>query len=537
MSEDANTFLYFMKDFCNHTDEELDSKVENHGNVVTIDFESSLQSGELHLKNIDETPKGRKIQAYLSETYQMWHNIKFKSLGDAYLKAYNELPLSNLKVNLPESARNQLFGFKQNYYGHLIKLLKEAQLNCLIAGSAALASTIPNLKWQPNDIDLYLKDISYESILDLNHVIKQSLTSNCYNPYVNKMVQLPIFGDSHVLLVRKSLTLNWIIFNPNGEVELTIQLNLLNIQSWAELFVCYHSDPVCIGYDVQSDQLIYLEGRWIRYLTTQFSSNRSHYYCNFLNLDTPNTLYNACLKYGYERGIQGQCLFVTGCQFKNSPYSLSSDPIRSKSILKYLDDFCHDQNFAISSDIRDLIVENEETPNMIDLKDLKNHPQFSQRPKMLQDQLANNLGTLTDNDCYFIHCNYIKNMIIADPRNSSYVDQYCPNKTISTYTKSRFYLLWTLAIYYHECIPSFYCSPKLTNQIPNKYRYLRINPLQKIKINARKNQDLLVSPYNDTMKAKLTQRQQLITKILHTHPVYNDVIGHILSFIWPKIKS
>jgi hypothetical protein len=535
---------------------------EDYGTVIQIDFASSFKSGHLQLNNIDESEKTKAIKTYLSKTYQIWYDIKINLRGDQYLDVYSNLPISYFsekKLNSTTSAETKLFGFKDGYYGHLISLLKDANLDCLIAGSAGLAATFGNIEWVPNDIDLYVKNINYDTILKINNVIKKSVSfySPCtnhiieengsfYSPCTNHIIEEngSFYSPctTHVIIVRKSLTINWVIFGHGQTVLVTIQLNLLNIRSWADLFICYHTDHVCIGYEIKSNGFIYLRERWIRYLTNKFSQYpRSVYYCNLFNLDTPHTLYKACLKYGYKRGIRGQCLFTNVFKFKinlniNNDHSLSSDSTTSNKLFEYLHSFCGDENYAISSDIRELIVYDEKTPDMIDLKDLMcENAEFSQRPKILQSQININFGRLIDNDSYLIKCK--------------------SDETISPYTQSRFHLFWVIAIYANEYynkwislypLLSPYKKSKFEVELimRNYYRNIKSTDLSvNLPYNEFKNRYVdtiygeLIDRYITTMHSKLVQRRHLITQILHKHPIlYKDVIDHILSFIWPKIK-
>jgi hypothetical protein len=309
------------------------------------------------------------ITKYMNETYAIWSDIKNNNTGNNYLIEYNQPSSYFLSSN---DACQKLFTFNRGYYGHLIKLIYDNQLPILIGGSSNLAAVMKEESWFPNDIDIYMKNISYENIISLDNCIKKSCSFFSY--------EYP-----KILLVRKSITLTWIIFSEHLQIIAVIQLNLLNINSWAENFSCYHSDLVCLGYDILNKNFICLGKRWLRFVDN-YHHNLNHdkinpiYFCNFLNFDTPKTLNRSWQKY-YKRGFYTKGIYCSkqDC-FVKINISLS-DSISTLELLDFLEKICFTDNFAISNQINDLVLQNEDPPSILNVKDIyKSYTEFCYLP-------------------------------------------------------------------------------------------------------------------------------------------------------------
>lgn len=141
-------------------------------------------------------------------------------------------------------AEEKLFKFHGNIYGHLIEKLRETGLDILVGGSSAIAS-FPPYDYQPNDFDFYVKNINNQKISEIDTKLRE------------------IFSESKIIIFRKLITITWWIFNPEmTKLHLTIQLNTFQITSWSDLFIVYHSDVVCLGYEVKSNRFVYLKERF-----------------------------------------------------------------------------------------------------------------------------------------------------------------------------------------------------------------------------------------------------------------------------------
>jgi len=83
-----------------------------------------------------------------------------------------------------------------------------------------------------------------------------------------------------------------------------IQLNLFSVKSWSQVFLVYHTDLVCIGYEVLTNKFIYMKNRFENILTKQV-----HYFSNIFNFDSGCSLQEACLKY-ISRGFNCQIILL-----------------------------------------------------------------------------------------------------------------------------------------------------------------------------------------------------------------------------------
>jgi hypothetical protein len=204
----------------------------------------------------------------------------------------------NLFENSHEFMRSFEGSKKILFYGlyteKLCQQIKDKNLECLIAGSSGLACLYSKCNFVPNDIDIYVKNINKEKVVALDNIIRN------------------IIGDKYIiLLVRNQITLTWLVFNEidknsNGAqvVRCKIQLNLLNIESWSELFSTYHSNIICCGYDILDDSFVCLNDRWKKLFT-----NDVHYFTNILNVDNASTLDHAIKKYT-NRGFECDSIHV-----------------------------------------------------------------------------------------------------------------------------------------------------------------------------------------------------------------------------------
>ena len=189
-----------------------------------------------------------------------------------FMKNYKNL-LPNLKLIDYDNAIERLNSKK--FIKLFIEELKINKIDCLIGGSYGLFCTFKYTRFDPNDIDLYLKNINRGKLLCIENILKK------------------ILPTEKMIVWRKPLTMNW-----HFENFINVQINLMDINQWSEVFITYHSDLTCIGYEVLTSQFLYLENRFENILI-----NKSHEFCNILNLDNKTNLYDAYDKY-QDRGFK-----------------------------------------------------------------------------------------------------------------------------------------------------------------------------------------------------------------------------------------
>ena len=233
----------------------------------------------------------------------------------------------------PLEAVGRLHSFDDGFFGRFIQRVQQhntdlvtrqqqhdaTPLHLLIGGSAPLAATCRTATFTPNDIDLYVRQLDSRSIRVLHGLIEGLVEP----------------AEQALVVLRKPLTLTWVIHQRKRGGRLVIlhrlQLNLLYVHSWAEVFSVYHSDVTCAGFDVLLDRFVVLYDRWRRFYDIALASSpppsddpspatshgkqrtraneeqpvqprRPLYFSNFLNLDSPRTLAGAARKYR-ERGF------------------------------------------------------------------------------------------------------------------------------------------------------------------------------------------------------------------------------------------
>lgn len=166
---------------------------------------------------------------------------------------------------------------KRLYQNNKIKIfienLRLKQIDSLIGGSTALSCVYAAANFVPSDIDIYVKRLTKEKLLIIEDIIGQT------------------FNSLNIVVVRTPITITWFVQLVDESITI-IQVNLFNIEAWSEIFVTYHTDLTCIGYEILSGKFIYLLGRFDNILI-----DKPHYFSNCLNLDYPQNIEHACYKY------------------------------------------------------------------------------------------------------------------------------------------------------------------------------------------------------------------------------------------------
>lgn len=177
----------------------------------------------------------------------MLHNHKTTILKSAspndYLSDYTIDKCPNAIFLPAPQAIERLHTFQNGIFHDLILAFEKLNFETMIAGSSGLASVLKSA-FEPKDIDIYIKNITHSKIESLDRAIRS------------------VFPSDRILCIRRPLTLTWWIYDPSGHYKTEIQLNMLYIQSFAEVFIVYHTDAVCIGYEIKTKKFITLTRRW-----------------------------------------------------------------------------------------------------------------------------------------------------------------------------------------------------------------------------------------------------------------------------------
>jgi len=283
-----------------------------------------------------------KLKKY-SEFYKIIDNTIFMTSKKKKEKTMTKI------FNDEKNAKLRLFNF--TYYDVIIcefkKMLSEHNFDMLIGGSSVLSAVMmePGKQFKPNDMDIYIKNITNEKIVVVDKYIQKLFDQdNGFNVYV----------------VRRSITMTWWVFK-DGIFCVEIQLNLYDINSWSEIFALYHADMVCIGYDIKCDEIITHDSRWLTFAES-YSHNSLIFMTDEFGLRNKKHISNIVAKYSSRNfnivGISNSVKDDDRSDMSGSSSALSNDDILTKKpidilILKYS---AHDDIF-IDSDIKNLLTE------------------------------------------------------------------------------------------------------------------------------------------------------------------------------------
>jgi len=310
---------------------------------------------------------------WLNETYKIFkcclnkkNDIHFL---DSHLQAYNINILKNNEIlNTFKKASSRLYSFSNNEYKKIINAFYENNIDILIAGSSCLSAVMKERKYQymPNDIDIYIKNINYDKIIDIDNILHK------------------IYSDKQIYCVRRPITMTWWVFdNQTKDIIIEIQLNLLQIKSWTEVFAVYHSDLVCIGYDILNKNFVFHKQRWNNFI---MNYNKKIYMTEIFNCDNKQIIYRAAQKY-ITRNFDIEVIINGTSNDDNMTFSDTvnfSDLGIEKNcnnIIFHLQKYYHKcDDFHIDIIINNLIKENENPPSLIDIHETINTNPFFEIP-------------------------------------------------------------------------------------------------------------------------------------------------------------
>lgn len=216
-----------------------------------------------------------KIETERCRLFDSIYAVQPEFRDKVFMKNYEDL-LPNDYLYDKQIALNRLH--RKSNRSKFIDNLLSNKMDIMIGGSIGLLCTHRGCNFEPNDMDLYLKYIDSDKIKKIESIIYQSF----------------IFRS--IVVVRTFITITWLIQSMTDEIS-SIQLNLMNIKSWAEVFITYHADLTCIGYEILTNKFVYLDNRWNNIL-----QNDTNYFSNILNMESANFIYKAASKY-QQRGF------------------------------------------------------------------------------------------------------------------------------------------------------------------------------------------------------------------------------------------
>lgn len=248
----------------------------NHAFQKDID-QSHSKNSISYLPRLIIAPKKiiGEIETERCRLFDSIYAVKPEFRDRVFMKNYEDL-LPNTHLYDKQSALNRLY--KKSNRRKFIDNLLSNKMDIMIGGSIGLFCTHKGCNFEPNDMDLYLKYIDSDKIRKIESIIYQS------------------FVFRSIVVIRTSITITWLIQSTTDEIT-SIQLNIMNIKSWAEVFITYHADLTCIGYEILTNKFVYLDNRWNNIL-----QNDTNYFSNILNMESANSIYKAASKY-QQRGF------------------------------------------------------------------------------------------------------------------------------------------------------------------------------------------------------------------------------------------
>lgn len=195
------------------------------------------------------------------------YNTKIEERDNSYLKDFQTLLPNELLFSYEDAIKNSTI------IKSFIDELQNENIDAFVGGSFGLWCTYKKTNnFEPNDIDLYIKNINKNNLITIEKIIKK------------------LFKENTFIVIRSPITMTWHIQLPNK--IFTIQIMIMKIFAWSEILITYHSDITCIGFETLTNKFLFLKGRWENVLL-----DKVHYFSNVLNLDSGYGLIKASIKY------------------------------------------------------------------------------------------------------------------------------------------------------------------------------------------------------------------------------------------------
>lgn len=316
------------------------------------------------------------LSKYLNNLNNLKENIIKSKNPDVFLSYYNNTSCdlcnneqAHCKISStladPENAHLKLLTFQNGIFNDVITEFTKLGFDILIAGSSGIASVMKKTNtfkgFEPKDMDVYIKCISDNKIKAFDIAVRKA------------------FPNDNVIIIRRPLTLTWWIYDRFDNYKAEIQLNILYVRSWSDVFVVYHSDAVCVGYDVRLKKFVTLTERW-----NNFIHSYPIIWLTNLNSSQSSEILDSSAKKYSERGFS--CYIINVIKDNNN--TKENDVIISgglysgnenKSIYdKLISTYKKCQDIAINDTI-DHLYEKSVFPQYIKIDTLNNNDPFVKR--------------------------------------------------------------------------------------------------------------------------------------------------------------
>lgn len=295
----------------------------------------------------------------------------------------------------------KLCSFRNGFYGKLINEIEKYDMDILIYGSSGVAAVMKNHVFVPNDIDICMKNITSDKVIQLDLAIRNTIGDTC-----------------KIIIIRKPVTITWLIFDENHHVIMEkIQLNILDITNWREIFVAFHSDVVAVGYDIKYKQFVVMPCRWNKFV--EGYPTEPVYFTSVCNIDNDTTLSRSAKKY-ITRGFNAVPILSKTFENNNTArnnsnqFSQAVDDFspsetktnKKRNLIQIIASFCYCDNYAISHDIVRLLDDINSAPNITNINNIHNYEYYYLPKKIINADILIQYQNDENNISLKTHVNY-----------------------------------------------------------------------------------------------------------------------------------
>jgi hypothetical protein len=200
----------------------------------------------------------------MANLVEIYKNIINETVDpDQYVSTIDDYGVIYGKPVNPLSIRLSKLKSHNTLMSKLLSKCVDNNLDIYISGSLSIWSILESTNYYPNDIDIYIKEISHDKIILLESIIK-SLTNNdvmiMYRPlYINFVIintiditNTDIDSYKHTKCCHSNLKTETIVF----------QLSTIYFRHIVEIFASYHSGIVCTAYSLNLNNFIYMREKF-----------------------------------------------------------------------------------------------------------------------------------------------------------------------------------------------------------------------------------------------------------------------------------